>query len=660
MRSKMSLKSKIINKIEPGPHNGERKGYQPFFLRNHDLRFLLFGGKGGVGKTTCATATAIHFARNRPAQTFLLVSTDPAHSLTDSLADFPLPANLEINEFDAQACLAEFKNKNQVKLREIASRGTFLDDEDISRFMDLSLPGLDELMAFLEIAGWVEAEKYDRIVVDTAPTGHTLRLLAMPQLIQKWLDALDALLAKHRYMKKLFAGSYKRDELDEFLLGLSASVGQMKALLKDSVRCLFVPVLLAETLSIHETLVLLEELQQLKIPVKDVIINRLYADSTCPLCSERHRRQIIDIGKGYAKLAGYALAGVPMYPQEVRGTKTLNLFWEGAFSLLNPLSAVSYPDTNLRPEVKSPADLPALDTKLLLFAGKGGVGKTTLACATAIRMAHALDGKEVLLFSTDPAHSLSACLDTPIGPEPTRLIPGLTAMEIDAQAAFEDFKNQYAAELEKFLSDISANLDLTFDRDVMERVLDLSPPGIDEIMALTSVLEFLAQGRYHFFILDSAPTGHLIRLLETPELIDQWLKVFFNLFLKYKRIFRLPKVSQRMVQMSKDLKLLNSLLNRNGPSALFGVTILTEMAFDETKDLAEACRRMDVRMPVLFLNLATPESRCPLCASIHQRETGIMQKLEQAFPDKHQTLVYGRGEPRGLERLGELGKALYA
>ncbi len=115
-------------------------------------------------------------------------------------------------------------------------------------------------------------------------------------------------------------------------------------------------------------------------------------------------------------------------------------------------------------------------------------------------MAQELDGKEVFLFSTDPAHSLSACLDTPIGAQPTRLASGLTAMEIDAQSEFEALKVQYARELEKFLYDISSNFDLTFDRDVMERIMDLSPPGIDEIMALTSVMEFLSQGRYHFFI----------------------------------------------------------------------------------------------------------------------------------------------------------------
>jgi len=102
-----------------------------------------------------------------------LVSTDPAHSVRDSLAGHVPAGNLEVLEFDAPQYLARFREQNGACCREIAAAGTFLDDEDISRFLNLSLPGLDELMAFLEISSWVETRRYDCIVVDTAPSGHT-------------------------------------------------------------------------------------------------------------------------------------------------------------------------------------------------------------------------------------------------------------------------------------------------------------------------------------------------------------------------------------------------------------------------------------------------------------------------------------------------------
>ena len=221
---------------------------------------VLFGGKGGVGKTTCATAAALFIARRSPRKSFLLVSTDPAHSLTDSLAGSLPPANLKIIEFNARECMATFKEMHSRKLRDIAMRGTFLDEEDIGRLLDISLPGLDELMAFLEISRLVEDRSYDCIVVDTAPTGHTIRLLLMPELIRKWVVMLDALLAKHRYMKRLFKGSYRRDEIDHFIEGLIISVRKMETLLQDRDRCRFVPVMLAEALSIEETVMFVNEL----------------------------------------------------------------------------------------------------------------------------------------------------------------------------------------------------------------------------------------------------------------------------------------------------------------------------------------------------------------------------------------------------------------
>jgi arsenite-transporting ATPase len=202
-------------------------------------------------------------------------------------------------------------------------------------------------------------------------------------------------------------------------------------------------------------------------------------------------------------------------------------------------------------------------------------------------------------------------------------------------------------------------MDLAFDREVMEKILDLSPTGIDEVMALTRVMEFLEQGHHDLLVLDSAPTGHLIRLLELPELIDRWLKVFFGLFLKYKRIFRLPGISSRMVRMSKDLKRLRTLLHDPQRSSLVAVSILTEMALQETADLVKTCGRMQVGVPVLFLNGAAQESDCTVCSAVCRREAGMLERFEEAFPGMHQAVVYQQGEPRGLQRLERLGAALY-
>jgi arsenite-transporting ATPase len=630
----------------------------PAFLRDRAVRFLLFGGKGGVGKTTCATATALTFAHRWPESSYLLVSTDPAHSLADGVAGSALPPNLTLIELDARERLEAFKSAHGRTLEEIAARGTFLDDDDISQFLDLSLPGLDELMAFLEISRWIEEDRYACVVVDTAPWGHTLRLLEVPELIGRWLGALDALLAKHRYMKKLYSGAYRRDELDEFLLGLAASVDRMKKILRDPARCRFVPVMLAEPLSVAETVGLMDDLERLKIPVTDLVVNRLYPDADCLVCADGRAGQMQEIKRIHDQMSGYVIWGLPLFPDEVRGRERLEALW-GEAAELPDMARVPRRPGSAPPRVEMPPPLPSPEITLLIFAGKGGVGKTTLACATALRLTRERLGTEILLFSTDPAHSLSACLERPVGPNPTRPSPGLTAMEIDAQAELAALRRRYASDLERTLASLLPNLDLTFDREVMERILDLSPPGLDEVMALSRAMDLLDGGAYHVLILDAAPTGHLIRLLEMPELIDRWLKVFFGLFLKYKNIFRLPGVSERLVKLSKDLKRFRALLTDPRRASLYAVTIPTEMAYEETRDLLAACGGMKVSVPVLFLNLATPESDCSLCSALRRRESRVEQKLHHAFPKIHHALVYRRGEPRGMERLDELGRALY-
>lgn len=629
----------------------------PSFLNASSLQLLLFGGKGGVGKTTCAAAAALTLAQRFPQSCFLLVSTDPAHSLADSLAGFLDAPNLKVLELNAEESLQKFKSLHRSHLREIASRGTFLDDEDINQFLELSLPGMDELMAFLEISNWVKERRYDFIVVDTAPTGHTLRLLAMPQLMGKWLQALNALLAKHRYLKNLFAHSAARDELDEFLADLSTSTEEMVALLRDPDRCQFVPVVLAEELSVRETVLLTKELRRLKVPVADIVVNRLFPPNDCPVCRYGRRGQIEELRILLEEFRGRPVWGVPLHSAEVRG-KQLTAFWKSAAQLdVSEISSAPVEDLPVR--VEAAAKHPFTEMKLLVFAGKGGVGKTTLACATALRLAEELQGKEILLFSTDPAHSLSFCLDAAVGRIPTQIAPGLTAMEIDAQAEFEILKQAYKRELADFLQSLLPNVDLTYDREVMEKILDLSPPGLDEIMALDRVMKFIDQRTYDVFVLDSAPTGHLVRFLELPELIDQWLKAFFGLFLKYKRIFRLPGISSRLIEVSKNLKQFRSLLGDPNRSALYAVSILSVMALEETQDLVGACRRTGLSVPVLFLNLATPKSLCPLCSSLQRHELSLHGKFSEALPALEATMVYREGDLRGLQKLAKLGQALY-
>jgi arsenite/tail-anchored protein-transporting ATPase len=136
-------------------------------------------------------------------------------------------------------------------------------------------------------------------------------------------------------------------------------------------------------------------------------------------------------------------------------------------------------------------------------------------------------------------------------------------------------------------------------------------------------------------------------------------QTFFSLFLKYKLTFRFPGISQQLEKISRNLKLLRNLWRNPARAALYAVTILTEMAFQETGDLLAVCGRLGEPVPVLLLNLATPARDCPLGTALNRREKVIKDKFQQTFAGRHQTVIYRQTEPRGLKRLAALGQALY-
>ena len=154
-------------------------------VKYDSLHLAMFSGKGGVGKTTIACGFARRWARLFPNEQILLISTDPAHSLGDVLQTkvqdnaLPLPdlPNLSVRALDAKELLLEFKAKNGKFLEVLVERGSFVEGEDLTPVWDLDWPGLDEVMGLLEIQRLLTEKVVDRVVVDMAPSGHTLNLL---------------------------------------------------------------------------------------------------------------------------------------------------------------------------------------------------------------------------------------------------------------------------------------------------------------------------------------------------------------------------------------------------------------------------------------------------------------------------------------------------
>lgn len=266
---------------------------------------------------------------------------------------------------------------------------------------------------------------------------------------------------------------------------------------------------------------------------------------------------------------------------------------------------------------------------IVIFGGKGGVGKTTAAASYAIGLAKADPKRKLLVFSTDPAHSLSDSFAEPIGPLKKRVAghKNLDAMEIDPGQWFEELKQRYRSWTDDLFTSLSgrAGMEIQFDREAMRELVELTPPGIDEIAALGTISELLDAQRYDTIILDTAPTGHLIRFLELPEVALSWIRTFMKLLLKYQNVVRATEVAEELVALSKSIKRVLALLTDQATCEFVGVAIPERMSLEETIDLAKALDRLKVPLRKLIINGVISEDAAKHCRFCKARRKGQLE-----------------------------------
>ena len=648
-------------------------------------RYLFFGGKGGTGKTTAATATALALLDAAgPGESLLLFSTDPAHSLSDSLdveigdrtAEVALRGRgddaprLFAREMDAAAALDAFKEKHRAVLAEIADRGTILDEADINDLLDLSLPGMDEVMALFELSEVEREGRFARVVVDTAPSGHTSRMLRLPEVFARWVGALDVMSEKHRYMVAHFArrGRAREDEVDLFLRDLASRVAAVRAMLFDPARASFVLVTIPEAMAFEETARYFASLRAEGSPVTDLVVNRVErGHGACPFCRARARMQsrwLDELTREFKTLRQHR---VPLFPSEVRGAKALRDFagvlWQTTGSSPAVREGVRSPSKRITKN-KRPPSRPGFSLepkRLVIFGGKGGVGKTTAAASYALAVAESDAASRVLVFSTDPAHSLSDSFNEQVG-ELKQGVGGaanLDAMEIDPAARFEELKERYRRWTDELFESLTggSRWEVQFDREAMRELVALAPPGIDEIAALSTVSDLIDEGRYTTIVLDTAPTGHLLRFLELPEVALAWVRTFIKLLLKYKNVVRWGGVAEELVALSKSIKRVAALLTDAEHCEFVGVAIPERMSLEESARLAARLEALRVPLGRLVVNNVLPEEAvraCDFCAARRRSQTPVVEEFGQRLPGVELFLAPERpGEVRGRESLLE-------
>jgi arsenite/tail-anchored protein-transporting ATPase len=472
--------------------------------------FTFFSGKGGVGKTSMACAHAVRYASQ--GKRTLIVTTDPASNLADV---FEQPIGHQITpvaglpglyamEIDPDQATREYIDRAMEPIRAVfPAQMVQVMEEQMSGPCTAEVAAFDRFTDFLELTS-ENGSGFDEVIFDTAPTGHTIRLLELPA---EWSHSIDA----------ASAGS------GQTCLGPAAAIQDAKhkyeralAAMRSSQHTQFIFVLHPEAISIKETRRAISELQKLEISNFGLIVNGIIPAEGAqnPLFAARAEMQArylaqIDTDLPYPQQRMFLLAG------EIKGLERLQqvsaAFFDGAPVSFASHSAGADQDpipagANFHADVSARLK-PEVGRRTLFFAGKGGVGKTIASCLSAVWLAR--QGYKTLLLTTDPAAHLGDVLGEPVTAEaaPVSGVTNLWAANIDPKAAAEAYKA-------RILDDARQRGRPESALQVMAE--ELESPCTEEMAAFDKFIEYASQDGWQVIVFDTAPTGHTLRLLELP------------------------------------------------------------------------------------------------------------------------------------------------
>jgi arsenite/tail-anchored protein-transporting ATPase len=569
-------------------------------------RITLVVGKGGVGKTTCAVGVAASFAAR--GERALIVSTDPAAALADVVgspvgtSETPVSEHprLSARQLAASELRREFLDRWRDVITEIIDRGTYLARGEVEGLVDAALPGGDEIFAVLALADLIAegTSRYDRIVVDTAPTGHTVRMLALPETFRALVAMLDLMQEKHRFMVRALTHRYRRDRADAFLDDMRRRVDGLRAALADGDSVAAIVVTRPEAMILAETDRYRDTLRSLGVHVAMLVVNA--ASKPAPADP------------------GLATLWIPRADEPPRGLEAITALLSRATR-----SAPGRNGVGVHPAARSsrsgthsfaPRELTRPFT---IVGGKGGVGKSTVACALAVAAADARRGL-VLLVSTDPAPSIADALGE-TGAAWTRVdeehavaaVPGLVVRQMDAAAAFAQLRDEYQDRIDAlFDALVGRGIDVSQDRAVLRELLALAPPGVDELFALSIIGEALLDQRFASVVIDPAPTGHLLRLLDMPAIALDWTHRLMRLMLEYRNVVTLGDTASDLLDFAKRTRAIESLLHDPARCGLVIVSLDEPIVRSETERLAGAARARGVDVIGLIWN-RIPDANVP-------------------------------------------------
>jgi len=574
-------------------------------------RFVFFTGKGGVGKTSLACATALSLA-DRGKKT-LLVSTDPASNvgqvfeigIGSRITPIPQVPGLDAIEIDPQEAAAQYRERIVGPMRGVLPEKALKSiEEQLSGACTTEIAAFDEFTALLtddELIG-----SYDHVVFDTAPTGHTIRLLKLPGA---WSGFLDAGKGDASCLGPLAGLEKQRSRYARAVERLSD--GEVTRL---------VLVARPRLSALAEVARTSRELSAIGIRNQQLAVNGLMPDemSGDPLAAALARKDRSALAAMDADLARVPRETFLLRAESLVGVGALRRFAKGAAE--RPAAAAASHTTreqfpglgSLVEEIERPG------RGLVMFMGKGGVGKTTLAAAVAAELA--ARGHEVLLTTTDPAAHLAETLG--------EALPRITLSRIDPAVETARYRAQV-------LETQGAHLDGEA-RALLEE--DLRSPCTEEIAVFQAFSRIIRDSSRHFVVMDTAPTGHTLLLLDATG--------------SYHRDI------VRHAASGAQARLVTPMMRLQDPeqTKILIVTLAETTPVLEAAHLQDDLRRAGIEPWGWIVNssLAAAQSRDPLLRLRAAAELGEIANVREGLAERFAVVPMQAEEPAGAERLRAL------
>ena len=596
-----------------------------------------------------ASATAIHYALS--GKKTLIVTTDPASNLSDVFeqeighkitpinvgAIYPqgtphklpvqnAPVQLFAMEIDPDEATREYKEGIIGPFREMMP-----DDVIASLEENLSGPCTTEMASFDRFIDFMEGDEYDVIVFDTAPTGHTIRLLELPVDWSKHIEESS----KGSGQTCLGPVQSIQDSKDKY--------DRATALLKDTGRTEFIFVMRPEELSLFETLRASKELGTIGINTGKVIINGILPKEVCnvPFFKKKFDEQ-----QDVIKKVTHKKQCMLLRDREIKGSNALKdisreLFDNADVGARSPRPYIH--DSDLPASQHSPLPRPDLeklflpnkDTKAIFFTGKGGVGKTTISCITSMYTAQ--KGFKTLIVTTDPAAHIGEVFDVSIDSRPTEISENLSAVMIDQEKAFEEYKERVLDEARgKYSDDMLA---------AMEE--ELNSPCIEEMAAFDKFIRFIESKVYDVIVFDTAPTGHTLRLLDLP----------FDYARQAEMMISTTEAAGAEKETDNRFRKIIEIL-RDPLQSVFCLVL-----YPESTPILESYRAMldlkdaGIETQLVVANMVLPEEVCTndFFKNRHQMQLGYLDEIKEKFDLPVFTYPLMDEEMKGIKRLKKAG-----